>query len=116
MKRAAYILVNGKKVLMYIINEVDGVCLTRGVKESGGFMVKKSEVLDEPIKLHEKLQFLKDKKGVFLREIAESTELSIPYISDIMRGRTNPSISTVNTLCKYFGITLSEFFSDVTVE
>lgn len=45
-----------------------------------------------------------------LKEVSEGTGLSISLLSDIERGRTNPSLETCNKLAKFYNVTLSWFF------
>ena len=48
------------------------------------------------------------------------TGISIPYLSDLERGRTNPSLETLQTLANAYGISVAdllepvEFYGDIT--
>ena len=58
-------------------------------------------------------QTIKDHRkanGWTLREVAARTGLSISYISDIERGRTNPSLRTCIKLARVFGIEIWRLF------
>lgn len=60
------------------------------------------------------LRMLRKNKGVTLRDVSETTKLSISYISDLERGRQNPSLSTCAKLAAYYDVSLSKLFAQVT--
>lgn len=39
-----------------------------------------------------------------LKEVSEATGLSVSFLSDIERGRTNPSLKTIIALAEYHGM------------
>lgn len=45
-----------------------------------------------------------------LQEVANKSGLSVSYLSDIERGRTNPSMATAAKLAEVFGMELAELF------
>ncbi|GAB2570660.1 helix-turn-helix domain-containing protein [Gracilibacillus alcaliphilus] len=45
-------------------------------------------------------------------EVARKAFISQPYLSDIERGRTTPSIDKLQAICDVLGISLSEFFGE----
>lgn len=47
-----------------------------------------------------------------LREVAVGTELSVSFLSDIERGRTEPSLATLRKLAAYYGYELVIGFSE----
>lgn len=58
-------------------------------------------------------QTIKDHRkanGWTLREVSARTGLSISYISDIERGRTNPSLKTCIKLARVFGVEVGKLF------
>lgn len=57
-----------------------------------------------------KFKFLKEGKGETLENISKGTGLSIPFLSEISRGYSMPSIDSLDTICNHFEITLSDFF------
>jgi transcriptional regulator with XRE-family HTH domain len=50
------------------------------------------------MKLHERLRELRQERGLRLKDVSETAAISIPYLSDLERGRTNPSLDTLQTL------------------
>lgn len=50
-----------------------------------------------------------------LREVASAAGISVSFLSDIERGRVLPSLETCQSLCNYYGISLSWLFSDVEI-
>ena len=50
------------------------------------------------MKLHERLRELRSERGLRLKDVAEVADISVPYLSDLERGRTNPSLETLQTL------------------
>lgn len=50
-------------------------------------------------------------KGFTLRFVAESTHLSIGYISQVEMGGSAPSIETIVRICRVLDVTLSQLFA-----
>ena len=50
------------------------------------------------------LRLMRHTKHRTLRETAESTGLSISYLSDLERGRRLPSIAALKRICAYYGV------------
>lgn len=65
------------------------------------------------MRLGDRIRELRKRKGKTLKEISESTHLSVSYLSDIERGRTNPSLQTLDTLADHFGISVTDLLSGV---
>jgi len=65
------------------------------------------------MKINERLKFLRKYHGLKLREVSQKTGLSISFISDLERGRINPSLETCQKLSTVYKITLSEMFIDI---
>lgn len=65
------------------------------------------------MKISERLKQLRTLHGLKLREVSKKTRLSLSYISDLERGRQNPSLETCQKLATVYKITLSEMFIEV---
>lgn len=65
------------------------------------------------MKLHERLKELRTERQLTLKELAERTELSVSYLSDIERGRTVPTLATLETLANALAVTVLDFLSGV---
>lgn len=63
--------------------------------------------------LGERIRELRNLKGETLKETSSGTELSVSYLSDIERGRTKPSIKTLETLANHFNVTVSDLLFGV---
>lgn len=50
------------------------------------------------------LKTLRQNHGFTLDELAEKTKLSISYLSDLERGRTSPSIATLERIAAGYGL------------
>jgi len=57
-----------------------------------------------------KLKKLREKKGVSQEQLYNDTDI---HIARIETGKVNISVSTLSKLCKYFDISLSEFFKRI---
>lgn len=68
------------------------------------------------INLAEYLKAMRDSREMKLREVAEKTGLSVSYLSDLERGRTLPSIETLEKLAGCYGMTLAIRFMDASGE
>lgn len=47
-----------------------------------------------------------------LLDVAQATGLSVSFLSDIERGRTNPSLDTLTKLSDYYKVPVSDLMSD----
>lgn len=61
---------------------------------------------------HERLQQLLRERGWTEYKLSKACGLAQSTIGNIFRRNTVPSLATLETICKGFGITLSQFFSD----
>lgn len=69
-----------------------------------GSHIKDKELLNE---IAEKLKSLRYKKGLTQEDVYNDTGI---HISRVETSKVNISVSTLNALCKYFDISLKEFF------
>ncbi|MDE0804525.1 MAG: helix-turn-helix transcriptional regulator [Acidimicrobiales bacterium] len=51
-------------------------------------------------------------EGLTLAEVAERSELSLPYVSNLERGRGNPTIEALQALARALGTTLGALVGD----
>ncbi len=65
------------------------------------------------MKLAERFRELRKERGWRLKDVAEVTGLSIPYLSDLERGRTNPSLDTLRTLAEAYGLSVHDLMAPV---
>ena len=65
------------------------------------------------MQLGDRIRELRNNKGETLKNTSEDTGLSVSYLSDIERGRTNPSLQTLETLANHFGITINDMLLGV---
>jgi XRE family transcriptional regulator, regulator of sulfur utilization len=65
------------------------------------------------MKLHERLRELRQERGQRLKDVSEIAGISIPYLSDLERGRTNPSLETLQTLAGSYGISVHDLLEPV---
>ena len=61
----------------------------------------------------ERLRVLLDERGWTEYRLAKECGLSESTIANIFRRNSVPSITTLESICNGFGITLSQFFADV---
>lgn len=65
------------------------------------------------MKLGERIRELRHQKKETLGELGDGTDLSVSYLSDLERGRTSPSIQTLQTLADHFGLTVTDLLAGV---
>lgn len=65
------------------------------------------------MKLHERLRELRQERGQRLKDVSDIAGISIPYLSDLERGRTNPSLETLQTLAGAYGISVHDLLEPV---
>lgn len=51
------------------------------------------------------------RKKLRLKDVAEATNLSISYISDIEHGRSTPPVDTLQSLCNVLDVSIYSFFT-----
>lgn len=61
-----------------------------------------------------KLKTLRELKGYTLKQTAERTGLSIGFISQVERGQTDPSLSSLKKLANTLGVKLGDLFEQDT--
>ena len=62
--------------------------------------------------IHAKLRYLMNERGWTEYKLSKVCGLSESTLANIFKRNTMPSISTLESICKGFGITLSQFFAD----
>jgi XRE family transcriptional regulator, regulator of sulfur utilization len=65
------------------------------------------------MKLGERLRELRQQRGLTLLQLFHETSLSVSYLSDLERGRTNPSIDTLTCIAKGYRISIGELVAGV---
>lgn len=61
-----------------------------------------------------RIRDLRNAKGMKVTELARKAYISQPYLSDIEKGRTIPSLDKLISLCEALDISLSDFFGETT--
>ena len=62
--------------------------------------------------VNERLRKLLQERGLTTYKMAELSGLSHTTLANVFKRNTVPSISTLQAICKGFGITLSQFFAE----
>lgn len=65
------------------------------------------------MKLEERIRELRLHRNLTLKEMAILTDLSVSFLSDVERGRTTPSLRTIETLASAFQISVTDLLSVV---
>jgi transcriptional regulator with XRE-family HTH domain len=65
------------------------------------------------MKLQERLKEVRTAHELTLKGLAERTHLSVSYLSDIERGRTTPTLSTLETLATALNMTVIDLLTGV---
>lgn len=65
------------------------------------------------MKLEERIKELRTQHRLTLKDLSESAGLSVSYLSDIERGRTTPSLNTLEVLSVAFDISVADLLSGV---
>ena len=58
--------------------------------------------------LGERIQSYRKKNGLSQEQLAEATELGIAQLES---GKNFPNLTTISIICKFYNITLDEFFA-----
>jgi transcriptional regulator with XRE-family HTH domain len=65
------------------------------------------------MKLNDRLREVRRKCDVTLLQVAEATKLSVSYLSDLERGRANPSLDTLERLATYYKMSMVDLLTGV---
>lgn len=61
-----------------------------------------------------RIRNLREAKKLKVTELARKSFISQPYLSDIEKGKAQPSIDTLKAICEILEISLSDFFGELT--
>ena len=78
------------------------------IKVSGKIITQGGDAMDT----HKRLRQLMDERGWTEYRLSKECGLSESTLANIFRRNTMPSISTLESICSGFGITLSQFFAE----
>lgn len=56
---------------------------------------------------------LRRERGITLRELAELAQVSVPYLSEIERGRKEPSSEILAAICRALELELADLLAEV---
>ena len=62
--------------------------------------------------ISEKLRALRKSRKMTLKDVADGAGCTSAYISQLEKGRANPSIATLKKISSVFGVKISDFFLD----
>lgn len=62
------------------------------------------------------LRRIRTERGATLRQLSESSRVSVPYLSEIERGRKEASSEILAALCRVLGMTEGELLTRVAAE
>lgn len=63
------------------------------------------------IRFGQTIRALRQQKGLTQEKLGELAGLNQSYVGDIERGERNPSLRTINNLCRALGLSVSETFN-----
>lgn len=66
------------------------------------------------MKIAERLKALMDEREMSIYALAKSSDVSWTTVKNLFNRTDNPTVATLELLCKGLGITMSEFFSEST--
>jgi transcriptional regulator with XRE-family HTH domain len=66
--------------------------------------------------LGHRLRELRTARGLTLRELARASRVSLAHLSEIERGRTEPSSELLAAICAALGVQVVDLLEDVVVE
>lgn len=59
------------------------------------------------------MDFLRSEKGMSHKHLSETSDISLRHLRNLRKGDTSPSITTISTICETLGVSLSDFFKDI---
>lgn len=90
------------------------ICIIGGVvtKRRNVFWVKKGQRMNTDLNIGAKLKDLRNKNGLTQQELADRTELTKGYISQLENGSAVPSIMTLLDILECLGTNVADFFKE----
>ena len=76
------------------------------------YIVQLNMIEGDNMDVLQRITVLTEERGWSSYKLAQQSGLSLPTIANIYRRNTVPSIATLESICKAFGITLCQFFSE----
>ena len=64
------------------------------------------------MKIADRLKELMEERGMTMYSLAKASDVSWTTVKNLFNRTDNPTISTIELLCKGLGVTLSEFFAE----
>ncbi|OAJ34069.1 helix-turn-helix domain-containing protein [Piscirickettsia salmonis] len=61
------------------------------------------------------LKILMDKNSVSVQELSNNTGLTRPTINSILKGTSNPTLTSLTAISQYFGITIGQLLGEETI-
>jgi transcriptional regulator with XRE-family HTH domain len=58
------------------------------------------------------LRRIRQDQGLTLREVADAASISMPYLSEVERGRKEPSSEVLAGICRALGLTLVDLLDE----
>lgn len=65
------------------------------------------------LSLGKRIRYLRKQKGYSQEDLALECEINKNYLSDLERGRRNPSLLILDKVAKGLGVTLEELFKGI---
>ena len=69
--------------------------------------------MNSPLSLGKRIRYLRKQKGYSQEDLALECEINKNYLSDLERGRRNPSLLILDKVAKGLGVTLEELFKGI---
>lgn len=66
--------------------------------------------------LGDRVRWLRKQAHLTLAEVGQRTGLTVSFLSDIERGRTVPSLASMERIARAYGLTIGESLVDVEIE
>lgn len=64
------------------------------------------------MELNKRLRLLRKQKNMTLKELKEATGLSLPFLSEVERGYSNPSLESLQKIAETYDMSLPELMGD----
>jgi len=63
-----------------------------------------------------RLRAIRKQRKFTLADVGRETGLSVSFLSDVERGKTQPSLDTLEKLAAFYGLTINDLLEDVDAE
>ncbi len=68
------------------------------------------------MQINDRIRVLRKEKGLTLKQLASASGLSLPFLSEVERGESNPSLESLESIARGLSINIEELLIDTEIK